>query len=439
MDIKSKFVQGLILLMKSVLSLIYFFFKLIPVKEEKVLFCSRQSNKEPLDFLLIKNEIKKRASNVVFATVCSHLDNSVKGIVLFAVQILKSAYHLATSNICVVDSYWPAVSILKHKKNLKIIQIWHSIGKIKKSGFQSLDKKSGRKSNYAQILKMHNNYDYFIGGAPVWNRYYCEAFDITEDRILNYGLPRIDYLIDTEKENRRKFFEEFPQWKDKKIVLYAPTFRRNMKSKWNKIAEVKKYDDMLIIVKNHPGQSIGKVKENENILFINDWETIDLIAVCDYMITDYSSIALEAAVLKKKTLYWIYDYDEYMENSGTNINLKEELHDNVSEDINELIDSIENDKYNYELQERYIKKYLPENMGNSTEKIVSLILKLITEQQVNVYETCDNGGRSGKQMEKLFGNLQAFSEGEWRTTDMQNDKIAEYDGSKKLGNNSNVS
>ena len=333
MGIKVRIIQLSIIILNSLLSVLYLFLKLFPTQNGKVLFCSRQSKEPPLDFLMIKYAIDKKRPGTKFTMICSRLDYSAKGCILFFVQLLRSMYHLATSNICIIDSYWPAVSMLKHKKSLKVIQIWHSIGKMKKSGYQSLGKKSGRKPEFAGYLKMHKNYDFFIGGAPVWNKYYAEAFNIDESRILNYGLPRIDYLIKTQDSNRAKFFEEFPGLIGKKIVLYAPTFRKKMKSHWQDILRASKYDDIIIIVKNHPGQIMGTNKKSKNIYYMDKWQTIDLIAVCDYMITDYSSIALEAAVLKKRTMFWTYDFDEYMENSGINIDLKKEMPGNMSDNI----------------------------------------------------------------------------------------------------------
>ncbi len=447
MRIKVRIIQLSIIILNCALSVLYFFLKLFPARNGKVLFCSRQSNEPPLDFLMIKDVINKKRPDTKFIMICSRLDHSAKGCILFFVQLLRSMYHLATSNICIIDSYWPAVSMLKHKKSLKVIQIWHSIGKMKKSGYQSLGKKSGRKPEFAGYLKMHKNYDYFIGGAPVWNKYYAEAFNIDESRILNYGLPRIDYLIKTQDSNRAKFFEEFPGLIGKKIVLYAPTFRKKMKSHWQDILRASKYDDIIIIVKNHPGQIMGTNKKSKNIYYMDKWQTIDLIAVCDYMITDYSSIALEAAVLKKRTMFWTYDFDEYMENSGINIDLKKEMPGNMSDNIDEIMYRIENDIFDEEQQEQYIEKYLPAEMGKSTERIAGLAIELMPGWQADTAEdqengrdeVRDNGRRQRKPLEAPFGGFQAFSGSGRRASDMQDDKVAAYSDIGEMGDNRNIS
>lgn len=379
-NIKIKIVQVLIIIINWILSFIYFLMKLRPAKRYRVVFCSRQSNVMTIDFILLKKEIERLIPEATFVAIMDHVTPNIKGYIKFVISVLKSMWYLATAEICILDSYWPAVSMLKHKKNLKVIQIWHAIGKMKKSGYQTIDKKSGRNGSYTTYLKMHKNYDYFIGGAPFWNEFYKEAFNINDNQILNYGLPRIDYLIKTAEENRQRFLSEFPELVEKKIVLYAPTFRKNMESHWEEITRAAIHKDIRIIIKNHPEQWANKTV-GDNIIYIDNWNTMDLIAVCDYMITDYSSIALEAAVLKKPTFFWTYDYDEYMKNSGTNIDLKEEVPDNMSDNINDILHRIENDDYNTQEQLAYIKKFLPKDLGGCTYKIAKKIVDLMMEDR----------------------------------------------------------
>ncbi len=364
---------------KIALKIIYGFCKLFPADDNKVLFCSRQSNSVPLDFKLLQEELTSRNSNVKITTICRNIGSGAGDYIRFGLCLLKSMYHLATSRVCIIDSYWPAVSLLNHKKSLTVIQIWHAIGKIKKSGHASVGAVSGRSTDSAQLLNMHENYDHIIAGARVWNDYYCESFGVSEDVLLNYGLPRIDYLINTAEDNRNRFFEENPNLREKKIILYAPTFRRNMEARWADIIDKVDYDKYALIIKNHPSQRIYGEKPQGDVHYFDDWKTMDLIAVCDYVITDYSAIALEAAVLNKRTYYWAYDYKEYLENNGLNINLHEAAPGHVFKDIDELMMSMDKDEYNDEVLDAYRRKYLPEDLGTSTKKITDLIVSAMIE------------------------------------------------------------
>lgn len=377
---KTKIVQLLIVVLKAILKCIYSILKLLPVKENKILFCSRQSNDVPLDFRLLQEELKKRNKDIEYIMICRNIGRGLKDYVKFFNLLLKSMYHLATCKVCVLDSYWPPVSLLHHKESLTVIQIWHAIGKIKKSGHASVGAKSGRSRAYARMLNMHENYDYIIAGAAEWNEYYCGSFNVSEEKLLNYGLPRIDYLINTEDDNRKRFFDENPQFEGKKIILYAPTFRRNLESKWDKIIDGVDYGKYVLIIKNHPSQRIYGQKPTENVYYFDDWKTIDLIAVCDYIITDYSAIALEAAVLNKKTYYWVYDYEEYLEHNGLNIDLYAVAPGHVFKNLNELMESIDSDNYDMEILKKYRERYLPEHLGTSTDRICDLIVASLKKE-----------------------------------------------------------
>ena len=103
---------------------------------------SRQSNTvtEDIDFLSRRLVELKPETNIVIIT--KRADKDFASMLEYAFVTLKSMYHLATASVCVLDSYWPAVSVLHHKKQLAVIQMWHAMGKIKKSGYQSLGKNS---------------------------------------------------------------------------------------------------------------------------------------------------------------------------------------------------------------------------------------------------------------------------------------------------------
>jgi CDP-ribitol ribitolphosphotransferase len=277
----------------------------------------------------------------------------------------------------VLDSYWPAVSILHHKKDLKVIQIWHAIGKLKKTGRVAAGEKGGRDKDTAELLNMHGNNDCIIAGSSVWNRYYCESFGCTEDMLYNYGLPRIDYLIDTEEENRKRFFEDHPELSDKPILLYAPTFRRGMESRWADIIDAVDTDKYHLIIKNHPKQKIEGKRPDKGVHYFDNIDSMQLLAVADYVITDYSAISLEAAVLDKKTLFWVYDYEEYIKNNGLNIDLFEAAPGHVSRDIKDIMKVIDDGSYDMSVLDRFRQTYLPDELGTSTQKITDMILHII--------------------------------------------------------------
>lgn len=374
---------------KFFMRLVYAILKLFKTQKGKILFLSRQSDTLSLDFRMLKDEILRQAEiegkepqndnkkDIKIIEICNYMVDGKSGVAKFGMDVLKSMYHLATSEVVVLDAYWPAVSMLKHKKSLTVIQMWHAIGKIKKSGYQTLDKESGRSRKIAELMDMHKNYDIIIAGGKAFNKFYCLSFNTTEDKLVNIGLPRIDYLLQTEEDNKKKILEKYPEFKEKTVVLYAPTFRRNIELKWEPLLDGFDFENAVLVIKGHPNQAISC--EREGVYMCPEFKSVEMLAACDYLITDYSAIALEGAVLNKKTYYFLYDYDEYTEKNGINLNPFDSMPGCAFRDGGELIAHLQSGAYDQGVLDHYREMYLPEHLGTSTEKLASLVLSKLTK------------------------------------------------------------
>lgn len=362
---------------KFSLKIIYTILKLFPINNKKIVFISRQTNEINVDFQMIKEEIEKRDSSIKMVFLCKRLEKGIGNGIKYYFTMVRQMYYLATSKMAVIDSYCIPVCILKHKKKLKILQIWHSIGKIKKSGYQTLDTPSGRSRKIAEIMCMHKNYDAIIAGGKAFNQFYKEGFNVSEDVLLNYGLPRIDYLLKTNEDSKSKVYDKFPELRGKKIVYYAPTFRTYDVEGPKRLIDKCNKEDFELILTCHPNQKLNVDESKIYKLNLNEFTVADILKVCDYIITDYSSIALEAAVLKKKTLYYVYDYEQYMENNGLNLDPKKVIPTCAFENEDTVLDIIKNDTYDNKAFEKYIENYLPKELGKSTKLIVDYIMNIM--------------------------------------------------------------
>lgn len=361
-----------IIIFKVFLNIIYFFIKLLPIKKKSVVMISRQSNVTTLDFKLLKEELEKRCPDIRIIILTRRFDNMKRKFLSHGLFILKQMYYLATSEVCVVDSYCIPVSILKHKKRLKIIQIWHSLGAIKEFGYQTLGKTSGRDMMVSTVMNMHKNYDAIISGSEAMTKYFAKAFGYEEKYFLNYGLPRIDYLLNEKDKLKKEIYKVYPEFKKKPVVMYAPTFRTDKNNGLGKLLDNFDFEKYNLILKSHPNQKINV--SLDKVYTCSDFSSLDLLAVCDYVITDYSAIAIEASVLNVKLFYYVYDYDKYSEDNGLNINLYEDMPGCVFENAEDLVKAIGRE-YNMKALKNYQKKYLPKKLGKSTELIANWILK----------------------------------------------------------------
>ena len=351
---------------------LYFFLKLKKTDRNKVVFISRLDNKKSLDFTLIEEKLKSENKDVKCVFLCKRVTSFTKDFIGNVKYTYSCLSNLANAKVCITDSFVPAISICNHKKSLKVIQIWHSMGAIKKFAYQTLGHTSGRDEKTAKILNMHKKYDYIISGSKEMTKYFAKAFGYSKKYFLNYGLPRMDYLLNTQKENRTKIFKDYPILKTKTNILYVPTFRTTNDDKTIDLINSFDLDKYNVIVKAHARQEL---KLNDKVLTCDKYPALDLISIADYIITDYSGIAIEAAILDKKTLYYVFDYEEYKKNNGLNIDLYKEMKGCVFSDAKSLRRKIDKNNYNMETLYKYKNKYIDVQDGTSTKKIVDLVMR----------------------------------------------------------------
>lgn len=346
------------------LRLIYFLMKLFPTKN-KIVFISRLSNEPSIDYKYLVKELKKD-SNFEIIILCKKMENYL----MYYLHFYRQMFELATSKVCVVDSYIPMVSMLKHKKSLKILQLWHSLGAIKKFGLQNLNLDSGRNEKLSKVMKMHQNYTNIITTSMETTKYFSKAFGYNRDKFLNYGLPRIDYLLQQEKAIKEKIYSKYSSLKNKKTILYAPTFRRNKIDKTEEILKMIDYNKYNIIFKSHPLHKINI--NNDKVYKCSEFKAMDLIAVSDIVITDYSAISLEAMILNKKLFLYLFDYNEYKNKTGLNVNLEKEM-SNYTFETKKEFQKLINKEYSYSQYKQFKSKYIENTKGNSTKLIIGKI------------------------------------------------------------------
>ena len=366
---------------KIFLNLIYFFIKLLPI-QEKITMLSRQSDKTNIDFELIEKEIKKRTNNVKIQILCKVIKKDAKSRFFYCFYILKCMYHIGTSKVCVLDGYSIPISILKHRKGLEIIQMWHASGALKKFGYQALNKKEGRGDGIAKLMDMHKNYTHVLAPSKTTGKFFAEAFGINKDKIVINALPRIDYLLEDNftEQKIKQFYKEYPKYKYKKIILYVPTFRKDKENNAQELIKNIKNSKYQLIVNPHP---LDKTRINSRYKVNQKYNTYDLLKIADYIITDYSAVAFEACVLEKPLYFYVYDINEYEKTRGLNIKLFDEMSNCTSTSIKEIINNIENNNYDFNELNRFKLKYMGENYRNNTNKLVDFIFKYLSEEPEN--------------------------------------------------------
>lgn len=291
---------------------------------------------------------------------------------------LKMYYNMLRYKVIVTDDYARYLRIFPLRKEQRVIQIWHACGAFKMFG------KDGSNVSGKLETSTHIQYNLVTVSANNIRNIYAKAFGIDMERVAALGCPRTDTFFDTEEIAKRtkNVYENYPQLKGKSVILYAPTFRDKGKDRtvfkpkldFKKLSESLK-ENQVFVVAPHPLMKNQIVPEGlKNVIQIQDISTNDLMFVSSMLITDYSSVIFEYALLRKPMVFYCYDLDEY--NRGFYLKYPDDLPGEVLYNMDELLEYLSDEEKCNTISDKYeafIKNYMSACDGHSSERIAALI------------------------------------------------------------------
>lgn len=384
----------------AVMGFFYSFYKRRKT-ENKIAFISRQSETPSTDFRYLINEIKTNYPQYQVVVLCKMIPSSFGGKIKYVGEMFRQMKALATSKVVVLDGYCILASMLKHKKDLKIIQIWHALGAFKKFGKSVLDKEGGKSSKTASAFKMHNNYSYIAASGDECVPFFAQAFGQPVSKFIPIGIPRMDYLTDPQENERVRgnVLRKYPQLANgRKNILYAPTFRDTQQDKdalaneTEELVNKVNYSDFNLIVKHHVVDSNKEqiyTDSRMNKAEGENFTAMDFMCVADYVVTDYSSVIYEA-LLKDLPIYiYCFDSDKYIDERGFYIDFWTDIPALYSKNAKGICDFIASGmRANSEKEENFKKAYVNKRFSSITAEYG----KLIDELARGVYDGRYNYG-----------------------------------------------
>lgn len=293
----------------------------------------------------------------------------------------------ATSKVIILDEFTPQIHYINLKPETKLVQLWHACGAFKTFGFTRLSKPKGS----PQTTRNHRSYDYVTVSSTYCKKCHSEGFGIPTDNVVATGIPRTDVFFDEKyKETARaKFFDEYPSFKGKKIIMFAPTFRGMVKetafypTEMFDIKEVcsKLPDDYVFIIKHHPfvkdAQPIPDEYKDRVIDLSESTELNDLLFVTDAVITDYSSLVFEASLIDIPMIFYVFDLEKYIAERDFYFDFKLYAPGKIVYSLDQLIDCIDKEDYCTERIKPFADMFFDNKDGKSTDRVVNLIYKCL--------------------------------------------------------------
>lgn len=339
-----------------------FFIKLMPIKRNRISFISLDSTELTLDYKLLYDELIMDSSLDIKLVLFNYSQKSLKNDFLYFINTFIQLYYSFTSKVVLLNNNNYVISNFK-RQGVNVIQIWHACGAIKKFG------------NDVERQYKITNYDYVISCSSFWQDIYATSFNVTKDKVVVTGMPRLDLLF---KSSGEDLYKKYPQLKNKKVVLYAPTFRGNIITGVSNpdvnldliINELP--DNYIMVTKFHP--LVNSSFSHERIIDLTNYSLYDIFNISDLLISDYSSIVFDYSLLNKPIIFYLSDYDLYKETIGFNVD-KNLLPGHICYNEKELIKLIQQD-----LVVKSSNDFIKYKDADNTTRVVKLIGSVFNEE-----------------------------------------------------------
>ena len=363
------FVRQLMLLYKRFL---YFVARLIENPDDKTVvfeaFQGRSVSCSPKAlYLQMKSDEKYKDYTLIWSlrhTDRDDIENKVKFESFSYYRALaKAKYWIFNSN--------PRPFLRPGKKQV-FVQTWHGtplkkIGlDVKKTG-NVLTNQSKQKSIYTKESK---KISYMISPSKYCTEKFISAFGMKEagktDKVLTTGYPRNDFLFKYTEDECRQIKEKLGIPRDKKVILYAPTFRDNKYNPaegfelanfidFEKAGETLENDFVILFRAHYFISSRIDISKYQGFVYdVSNVEDINyLYVISDILITDYSSVFFDYANLRRPIIFYMEDYEEYKNETRDFYFDIEELPGPVTKNQEEALSYVLKFDKNFEPDDKY--------------------------------------------------------------------------------------
>lgn len=371
-----------------IFTFVYYICRILPVNNKRVLCIMTHDDGEDSNVSLLVKELHRLKGGYKFYYITktdTELVKSLKGVSNLLSFFFIKPYHMARSKTILMDNIFLPMAYIRIKSNVKVIQLWHGTGTIKRFG---------QDVNYGRLKRLerraNSNISHLIVNNQQTAELYARVFGIDIDRVYPVGLPKTDdilyrkWRIDKAATNADKklIYKKYDLPMDKRLILYAPTFRDiNLGSDTTlkHVEELAKQlpKDYILGLRLHP--YVAKMAQKLHIEKLYDLSAesslSSLIMASDLLITDYSSIIFEYCITEKPMIFFAYDLDEF-QNQGRGFynDYESFVPGPVARDSKEVIDIINDGEFSPDKIRAFNLDNFPRLDGKASKRIIELII-----------------------------------------------------------------
>ncbi len=362
-----------------------------PIDSKLVVFASSKSEKMPHTMRSLFTKLTEKGYTCRYFGVPSTFKNRKAELAYYkeffaAYGVCKCLY---------IDDIFAPVYCVEPRSGQHVVQLWHTPALLRKAGYAI-----GKRGVAGEIVDrrlVHKNYTDVVASSGYVKSTLASVFNCSEDIIHGWGCAHTDVYFDEDfiRKARHDLVRLVPnltsQIGDKKILLYAPTYRGEADSAYTHrmldLLLLKRLlgDQYVLLIRMHPLIQDGSLMTGDlrDLVYDFAFEVPQSVPIdttlcgSDMLITDYSTILFEYSLLNRPMLFYAFDFEQYTRRRPLFYDYASFVPGPIVYDSAQLADAVLEmpEKFDAEKMRHFQKKFMGGCDGHSTERIIHYTVK----------------------------------------------------------------
>lgn len=306
------------------------------------------------------------------------MPKSIRVVRYFSLEYLRE---ISTAKVIICNSRTGRAHYFKKRSGQIYIQTWHSSLRLKKIEGDAIDTLGKKYEKNA--MEDSQKIDVLLSGCEFSTEIFQRAFWY-DGVILKSGTPRCDILIQGSQEIRAKVYRYYNIPANKRLLLYAPTFRNDKKAglfgmnfdtlldTLNRATGV----EWVVACRLHP--NINEKLPDENCVSMTEYPDMqELIVASDILVTDYSSCMFDMAIAGKPCFLYTPDLEQYLKDErGMYFDIRKLPFPMATtmEELSATLSGFDPIQYKNDVA-KFMRKIGSYEDGNATQRVVEYMIK----------------------------------------------------------------
>jgi teichoic acid ribitol-phosphate primase len=273
--------------------------------------------------------MRRRYPNLDYVQLLEPYGYGLLGRAAYLLRLARGMYHLQRARLFVVDNAYLPIHVAPHRPGTTVVQVWHATGALKRFGADTTQPLEEPERSF-----LHRYYDYVVVSGEAAREPYARALRTPVERVLALGAPRTDPLYDPAwiASARAAFLAAYPTLAERRVVLYAPTFRGRGRGRWAPSSlDGERLRSLLpaeyaLALKTHPNLDPSLApRAGFDVVLDPRSEIEQALTATDVLVTDYSSSIFDWAILRRPLVLLVPDLAEYERDPGLYVDYRTEM------------------------------------------------------------------------------------------------------------------